>query len=118
MKYYLYTIASVSASILLSACGGGGGGSSSVTNSLGGVIAVGAPIANAQVTLVCGDGTTKSTTADSSGSYSFADLSGCSAPYVVKAVGDVHLDVEHVVGGLLKFAEEASGLLARGAGLA
>jgi hypothetical protein len=58
--------------------------------SLGGVIAVGAPIANAQVTLLCGNGgSPKSTTADSNGGYSFTDLSGCSAPYVVKAVGDV-----------------------------
>jgi hypothetical protein len=79
------------ATTLVVACGGGGGGggTAAVSDSLAGVVAVGAPIANAQVTLVCGDGSTKSTTADSSGNYSFTNLAGCTAPYVVKAVGDV-----------------------------
>ena len=98
----------------LTACGGGGGGagggSAVVSDSLGGVIAVGAPIANAQVTLVCGDGSTKSTAADSSGSYNFTDLAGCTAPYVVKAVGDVGGTQEAYISVLPKTISGATNL--------
>lgn len=86
-KNNLYIICSLC--FVLSACGGGGG-SSSVSNSIGGVAATGAPMAGAAITLTCANGATKSTTADSSGQYSFTDLSGCTAPYVVSATGPVN----------------------------
>ena len=87
-KNHLYIIAVFS--FLLSACGGGGGSSASVNSSIGGVAATGAPMAGAAMTLTCANGATKSTTADLAGQYSFTDLSGCTAPYVVSATGIVN----------------------------
>ena len=94
-------------SIALAACGGGGGSaSSSSSNSLGGVVATGAPMDGASVTLTCANGATKTTSSNSSGSYSFTDLSGCTAPYVVTAVGQVNGTTETLVS---VFPTEASG---------
>ncbi len=74
----------------------GGGGSTTagvaagVTNSLSGLAATGAPLSGAQIKLTCANGTTKTTTADTAGQYSFADIEGCTAPYVVTATGMVN----------------------------
>ena len=95
--------------LVLTACGGGGGGgtaSSPISNSLGGVVATGAPMSSAAVTLTCANGATKVTSSDSSGSYSFTDMSGCTAPYVVTAVGQVNGTTESLVS---VFPTEVSG---------
>lgn len=88
MKKLNFTLALLTCA-LLAACGGGGAGSAA-PNSLGGLAATGAPLSGAQVTLTCANGTTKLTTADASGQYAFSDLTGCSAPYVVTASGNVN----------------------------
>lgn len=108
MKYAKsYQIAALA--LVLTACGGGGGGgtaSSPISNSLGGIVATGAPMSSASVTLTCANGATKVTSSDSSGSYSFTDMSGCTAPYVVTAVGQVNGTTESLVS---VFPTEVSG---------
>ena len=81
--------ASSNSSSPFSGCTSTGGDTSTAGNSISGIVAVGAPIANAAMTLVCGNGDTQSTTADVNGAYSFTALSSCTAPYVVKANGFV-----------------------------
>ncbi|PUE53621.1 hypothetical protein B9Z45_12330 [Limnohabitans sp. 2KL-17] len=78
------------AAAVLVACGGGGGGSSSqITNSISGVAAIGAPISGALITLRDVNGKTVSVSADTSGEYSFADLSGFVAPFQITASGQI-----------------------------
>jgi hypothetical protein len=77
----------------LTACGGGGGGSSSSSTSSGssmsGTAAVGAPIANATVTIYDSTGAVVgSTTTNADGEYS-AVINGGTAPYVVEIIGGV-----------------------------
>lgn len=55
---------------------------------ISGVVASGAPIANASITVTCADGTTKTGTADANGAYSI-NVKGCAAPLVITATGQV-----------------------------
>ena len=55
---------------------------------LSGVAATGAPMGGATMTLTCADGTTRTTTADASGAYSFS-LTNCAGPYALNAVAQV-----------------------------
>lgn len=80
----------------LTACGGGGGSTATV-NSLGGLAATGAPLSGAQINLTCANGIRQTTTADAAGQYSFTNLDGCTAPYVVTAVGTVNGTTESLV---------------------
>lgn len=80
-------------SLSLTACGGGGGsGSSSTTSSnssISGTAAVGAPIANASVTIYDSTGVVVgTTTTDDNGQYSVVVNSG-TAPYLVEINGGV-----------------------------
>lgn len=63
----------------LMACGG-----ATTAPQLSGVAAYGAPMANAKITLIDAVGTTKETTADSTGSYTL-DVTGLTAPFLIKA---------------------------------
>jgi len=94
--------ASSNSSSPFSGCTSTGGDTSTAGNSISGIVAVGAPIANAAMTLVCGNGDTQSTTADVNGAYSFTALSSCTAPYVVKANGFVGGTQESFVSVLAK----------------
>ena len=55
---------------------------------ISGVAASGAPIANGDIKLTCGDGSTRTTTTDANGAFSVG-LANCSAPYVVSATGNI-----------------------------
>jgi|GEM_PF-7006646 len=95
--------------LVLAGCGGSGGGgtiSSGIPNSLAGIVATGAPMPSASVTLTCANGVTKVTSSNSLGGYTFSDLSGCTAPYVVTAVGQVNGTTESLVS---VFPTEVSG---------
>ncbi len=83
---YLLTASSVA---ILAACGGGGGTTSSAltTPSLTGTAAVGAPLPGAVVTLKDATGKTLKQTADANGAYTFADVSGMTAPLMLQATG-------------------------------
>ena len=59
------------------------------TTPLGGVAAVGAPLAGATVILVDAAGTTKNVTADAEGAYTFDDVGAMTAPFLLKASGVV-----------------------------
>jgi hypothetical protein len=59
------------------------------TTPLGGVAAVGAPLAGATVILVDAAGTTKTATADAEGAYTFDDVGAMTAPFLLKASGVV-----------------------------
>lgn len=63
--------------------------SGSSTTPLGGVAAVGAPLAGATVILVDAAGTTKTVTADAEGAYTFDDVGAMTAPFLLKASGVV-----------------------------
>lgn len=90
MKKLFYSAISLFSLLMVVGCGGGGGGGGvSSSSSINGVAAVGAPIAKALMTLACANGTIKTTTANDLGEFSFTDLTNCTAPYVVKAIGDV-----------------------------
>lgn len=75
--------------VSLVACGGGDGPAASqpAAASLTGTTAIGAPLANAAVVLKDASGTTRTATADASGAYTFADLSGLVAPVMLQARG-------------------------------
>ena len=75
----------------LAGCGRGGQGTSGATAppTLNGVAATGAPLSNTAMTLTCGDGSTKTATADDNGAYSIS-LLACSPPFVVIATGLVN----------------------------
>lgn len=78
-------------SLLLGACGGGGSSSSSSSSgsSISGTAAVGAPIANATVTIYDAKGTVVGTsTTNENGEYAVV-ISGGTAPYVVEISGGV-----------------------------
>ena len=55
---------------------------------ISGVAASGAPIANGNITVTCGDGSTRTTTTDANGVYSIG-LANCAAPYVVSVTGNI-----------------------------
>ncbi len=75
---------------VLTACGGGGGGSSSSTATpLTGTAAIGAPMADAAVTLKDSEGNTQTATANSSGEFEFKDVGALKAPFILKAVAMV-----------------------------
>ncbi|WP_373975041.1 hypothetical protein NT239_15600 [Chitinibacter sp. SCUT-21] len=79
----------------VTACGGGGGDSSSspsasaTTKALSGVAATGSAIVDATVTIKDSKGATATTKTDTTGSYTFteAQLSGFTAPFVVQVSG-------------------------------
>lgn len=77
----------------LAACGGGGGGagpSASGGAFMDGTVAVGAPIAGAQVTARDVNGRSSNTvTADANGQYTGLDLSGLTPPIIIEAVGQL-----------------------------
>jgi hypothetical protein len=72
-------------SVLIQGCPSSG----SSTTPLGGVAAVGAPLAGATVILVDAAGTTKTATADAEGAYTFDDVGAMTAPFLLKASGVV-----------------------------
>jgi len=72
-------------SVLIQGCPSSG----SSTTPLGGVAAVGAPLAGATVILVDVAGTTKTATADAEGAYTFDDVGAMTAPFLLKASGVV-----------------------------
>jgi hypothetical protein len=81
--------------LLLSACGGGGANSSTPSNpptaassgTLTGVAVVGAPLADAIVTLKDANGVTKTATVKSDGSYSIADADALTPPLMIQVKG-------------------------------
>ncbi len=86
------SLITASLSLLLAGCDGGsvgGAPAAALGSTLSGVAASGAPLSNATVTLTCGDGSTKTATADANGVYSFS-LTACSQPFVVAASGLVN----------------------------
>lgn len=85
MKQLLTHALAATAIAALTACGGGGGGSS--VSSLTGTAAVGAPLPNASVTLKDANGKTLTQIADANGVYTFADVSGMTAPLMLQATG-------------------------------
>ncbi|MFM1906332.1 MAG: hypothetical protein RLZZ591_9 [Pseudomonadota bacterium] len=93
MKFKPVKLATAMAGILcLTLAGCGGGSSSSIDTatpvaSLSGVAAVGAALAGATVTLKDAAGATLTTISDAGGAYSFADVSGMTAPFMIQAVG-------------------------------
>lgn len=96
MSTWKFLVTSVTL-VTLAACGGGGGGgsggnvvgASGATSSLSGTASVGAPMAGATITVTDVKGVTLTTTADSSGAYSFTNISTLSAPLIVSASGFV-----------------------------
>ncbi|CAE6801597.1 hypothetical protein [Paraburkholderia domus] len=80
----------VSAALVLAACGGGGGsGSSAATSnatptSMGGTVAVGGPVANANIVVIDASGKSVATTSDASGNYTIS-LVGLTAPLLIVA---------------------------------
>jgi len=77
----------------LAGCGGGGGGDTTpvtppppAATTLSGVVAAGAPIANAAISIKDASGTTKTVSAQSNGAYSL-DVSNLKAPFVIEASG-------------------------------
>ena len=80
-------LVTVAFSLILTACGGGGTSAGTAGDStLSGIAASGAPMENASLTLTCGDGSTKTATTNSNGSYSVS-LANCGAPYVISVTG-------------------------------
>jgi hypothetical protein len=85
--------------VTVAACGGGGGGGSAVgggggsapaaqPTATGGTAAVGAPLANAAVSLLCNAGGTPVTaTTNAAGKYTASLPADCAAPYIFKATG-------------------------------
>lgn len=71
--------------LLLSACGGGGGDTTAPVP-LSGTVAVGAPLANADVSIKGANGGTASAITDANGDYT-ADIAGLTAPFMVRASG-------------------------------
>lgn len=85
-------LAVTACALMLTACGGGGsgdgtgeGGSSAI--SLSGTAAVGAPLPSAVVVLRDAKGSTLTVTADVNGAFTFADVSGVIAPFMLQATG-------------------------------
>ena len=88
MKCGIFISAAICSLFGLIGCGGGGSdNSSSNKTSLNGVAAVGAPLANAVITIKDANGKTLSTTSDSTGFYSFSDFSGFVGPLLIQATG-------------------------------
>lgn len=96
-------ISAVLLSLMLAACGGGGGGDSGnngnnngnngggttnppTVSMVTGVVAVGAPLESATITVKDANGVTKTATTSANGTYSL-DISGLKAPLVFEAVG-------------------------------
>ncbi len=73
---------------VLTACGGGGSSSGTATP-LAGTAAIGAPMADATVTLKDSEGNIQTATANSSGEFEFKDVGSLKAPFILKAVATV-----------------------------
>jgi len=81
-------LAIAAAAATLAACGGGGGGTAATAPSqLQDTAAIGAPLAGATVTLRGANGVQRTETADSMGEFVFTDLSGLTAPAMLRATG-------------------------------
>jgi hypothetical protein len=91
------------AALLLSGCGGGGSSSSTSTSSSGtastvsGVAASGAPLANANVTVTCSDGSTQNGTTNDKGEFTISLGASCAAPYVLVAKSESGDGVQSLV---------------------
>lgn len=91
------------AALLLSGCGGGGSSSSTSTSSSGttstisGVAASGAPLANANVTVTCSDGSTQNGTTNDKGEFTITLGASCAAPYVLVAKSESGDGVQSLV---------------------
>jgi hypothetical protein len=87
---YVYSLLAASLLAMLVSCGGGGGGTPATTSaadttlSFTGVAAVGAPMANATITVRDAAGATFTTTADALGAYSFTNIAA-KAPLQLQA---------------------------------
>ncbi len=79
--------AALCATLLLGAGLGGCGPSSNSSPLVGGVAATSSALANAAITLTDANGTSRTTTSDASGRYTF-DVAGLVAPFVIVASGD------------------------------
>ena len=78
-------------SITIAACGGGGGGgdssaSKAATSSLSGVAAVGAPIANGSIQIICAGGDPLATSTDNTGAWEVT-ISGQTLPCAIEVSG-------------------------------
>ncbi|NOX26523.1 MAG: hypothetical protein GXP59_10535 [Deltaproteobacteria bacterium] len=83
------------AALLLSACGSGGGGSAApATTTLSGTVATGNPLVG-KVTIKDSNAQTKTVNIDTSGMYS-VDVSGLTAPYMLRADGSVGNKTYHL----------------------
>lgn len=85
--WHLPMLASALGTIIISACGGGGGGSGSsgsASVTLSGVVATGAAVSNANITVTCVSGSS-TTTADAAGTYSTTFTA--TLPCVLRATG-------------------------------
>lgn len=89
MKLRSYLLAAAAALALVGCGGGSGGGTATVP--LSGTAAVGTPLAGATVELrdAVGTNVDLSTTADASGRFTFADVSGLTPPFMLRATGTV-----------------------------
>lgn len=96
----LRALSAIALATTLAACGSGGGstetatgtgagtGSAAAPGNVNGTVAVGAPLINATVTLLCGDGKgSVSTTTDGTGKYKLELPSPCAVPFFLKAEG-------------------------------
>lgn len=79
---------------LLAACGGGsdsasdsGGGDQNVAIRLDGTAAIGAPLANASLTVQGANDKFLTASADATGAYSFGDVSALTEPLMIRAIG-------------------------------
>jgi hypothetical protein len=84
----IWAMSALAVVTMLTACGGGGSAGGS-TPSLTGTVAVGAPMANATITVKDGAGNTKTTTTDTNGKYTISDVSTLKAPLMLQAKGQV-----------------------------
>lgn len=83
-----FVVSCISAATLIACGGGGGGGGDAKVSTISGVAAYGAPLAGASITVM--DATGKSAnpaTSAADGSY-FVDVTGLTAPLLVKASGE------------------------------
>ncbi|MBY0579721.1 MAG: carboxypeptidase-like regulatory domain-containing protein [Burkholderiales bacterium] len=89
----LVLASAIAGMVTIYGCGGGGGGAATPATPAGsatisGVAATGAPFANAAVTLTDAAGVVKTATTGADGSYTI-DVTGLTAPFVIKVSGDV-----------------------------
>lgn len=100
---HLRTAALAASVVVLAACG-----SNITSGDVSGTAAVGAPLANATVSLLCASGGTPTTaTTSSAGKYNMSLGSSCAAPYFLKVVGIDTSVTPNVTTTLYAFADAA-----------